>query len=441
MPQQTLVDAANLLKDLFDSGAVKEQLHNVTNCFNWFKTKQLTGREASARNFIWAVEQQRTGGTRWSADAANTSAALPQPERPRVQQARVLPKWIYKRVEASGQTMRLSQSNEGAFASELTYSMKAAVKDITKQLNFTCFGDGSGTVARINDAAIDATVAVAAAGGDYRAEVTDYEYGTRYVSLGSNYAAATAVYGGTVRAGTGIPTAKSADDNATPVLTFDALPAGWADNDFIGLEGSYDAAVAGPDGSNVMQGLQSIVDDDGDGQLVTTVHNINRATAGNEFWRSYVNTNAGVDRALTLGLMGIVYDRVSETGDGTPPKKIVMHKAVRRQYQALLSPDIRFAPLQLRGGFQKLTFAYGDEEIPIETDDDCTYGTIYFLNPDTFRMLVWHPLKWADEDGLTLRQVQDEDSWEAWMVMALQIACFRPNGNGVLRDITFSLTA
>src|SRR3990167_2937236 len=193
MPGANLVDSANLLKDLFDSGPVKDQFHNKINLYKWVKERQMTGRYISARNFIFALESGRPGGLLFAADAAITPAATPSAERSREVQATVRPNWLYMSVEASGQIMRLSQSNEGAFAKEISHQMKRQLQNGTKQLNYMAYGNGSGAVARINDAAIDASVELDAAGPDYRSHTgTVYQKGNRYIHANQTYQAASA---------------------------------------------------------------------------------------------------------------------------------------------------------------------------------------------------------------------------------------------------------
>ena len=457
MAQNTLVDFADGMKDVFASEAVKDQLHNRTNAFKWFKEKKIRGRggrgvaSAAESGYIFSVETRRPAGVGWAADAADTSAALPAAERPRVDKAAVHPKWLYGRVEASGQLIRLSQDNENAFAREITYSMKRMITAMSKMLNYSCFGSGAGELARLNENPDGAATAidVDAANHIYNGTGTAsrHDTGTRYVWPGMVLQAGSALFTPTIRAGTGQVSSVAADDatGTSATVTFDSAPdAAWADNDYLFLNGTAVAGSTNSDTSRVMNGLLGLVGNDGalgTSDLSDTVHNINASTAGNEFWRPYIRDNSGTSRALTLGLMHLVYDRVSERGNGETPNKIVMHKNQRRRYTDLLSPDVRYSPQELLGGFSKLTFAGGDTAIPIETDDDCPYGVIFFLNTDSFRLGMWHDLGWANEDGLLLRNVSGEDSWEAFAVTALELYCDRRNANGILTDLNVSLTS
>ena len=80
--------------------------------------------------------------------------------------------------------------------------------------------------------------------------------------------------------------------------------------------------------------------------------NINRSTAGNEFWESIVLENSGTNRALTEDLLMQLEDAVREKG-GAKLNTYISNLAVVRRYHELLREDTFFAmssPKAFSGG-------------------------------------------------------------------------------------------
>lgn len=116
-----------------------------------------------------------------------------------------------------------------------------------------------------------------------------------------------------------------------------------------------------------------------------TVGGINRATSGNEFWRSYEeNTSA----ALSLAYMATAYNTVSVGNDH--PDMILTTQTLFEKYEALLQPNLRYTDTKTAdAGFQNLLF----KAAPVVYDVDCTSGVMYFLN-SKYLTLVGHSGKW-----------------------------------------------
>jgi hypothetical protein len=118
---------------------------------------------------------------------------------------------------------------------------------------------------------------------------------------------------------------------------------------------------------------------------VGTVGGINRATSGNEFWRSYVNANAG---ALTLGKMTTAYNTTSVGNDH--PDMVLTTQTLFEKYESLLQPQLRYTDTKTAdAGFQNLLF----KAAPVAYDVHCPAGYMYFLN-SKYLTLVGHSGKW-----------------------------------------------
>jgi len=126
-------------------------------------------------------------------------------------------------------------------------------------------------------------------------------------------------------------------------------------------------------------GLGNIVEASG------TVGGINRATAGNEYWRSYEENTA---EALSLAKMATAYNSVSVGNDH--PDMILTSQTLFEKYEALLVPQLRFTDSKTAdAGFQNLLY----KAAPVTYDVHCTAGVVYFLN-SKYLTLVGHSDKW-----------------------------------------------
>jgi len=119
-----------------------------------------------------------------------------------------------------------------------------------------------------------------------------------------------------------------------------------------------------------------------------TVGGINRATSGNEFWRSYEENTAG---ALTLAQLSTGYNSVSVGNDH--PDMVLTTQTLYEKYESLLQPQLRYTDTKTAdAGFQNLLF----KAAPVTYDTHCTAGVVYFLN-SKYLTLVGHSGKWFSQ--------------------------------------------
>jgi hypothetical protein len=119
-----------------------------------------------------------------------------------------------------------------------------------------------------------------------------------------------------------------------------------------------------------------------------TVGGINRATTGNEYWRSYEENTS---TALTLAQMSTAYNSVSVGNDH--PDMVLTTQTLFEKYEALLQPQLRYTDTKTAdAGFQNLLF----KAAPVVYDEHCTAGIVYFLN-SKYLTLVGHSGKWFSQ--------------------------------------------
>jgi len=162
-------------------------------------------------------------------------------------------------------------------------------------------------------------------------------------------------------------------------------------------------------------GLGNIVEASG------TVGGINRATAGNEYWRSYEENTAG---ALTLAQMATAYNTVSVGNDH--PDMILTTQTLFEKYEALLVPNLRFTDTKTAdAGFQNLLY----KAAPVTYDVHCTAGVVYFLN-SKYLTLVGHSGKWFAQTSFV--QPENVDARYALILCYGNLTCRNAKKQGKL---------
>ena len=153
-------------------------------------------------------------------------------------------------------------------------------------------------------------------------------------------------------------------------------------------------------------GLGNIVEASG------TVGGINRATSGNEYWRSYEENTA---TALTLAQMSTAYNSVSVGNDH--PDMVLTTQTLFEKYEALLQPQLRYTDTKTAdAGFQNLLF----KAAPVVYDEHCTAGIVYFLN-SKYLTLVGHSSKWFAQTQFV--QPEDLDARYALIMCYGNLTC------------------
>jgi hypothetical protein len=153
-------------------------------------------------------------------------------------------------------------------------------------------------------------------------------------------------------------------------------------------------------------GLGNIVEASG------TVGGINRATSGNEYWRSYEENTA---TALTLAQMSTAYNSVSVGNDH--PDMVLTSQTLFEKYEALLQPQLRYTDTKTAdAGFQNLLF----KAAPVVYDEHCTAGIVYFLN-SKYLTLVGHSSKWFAQTQFV--QPEDLDARYALIMCYGNLTC------------------
>ena len=162
-------------------------------------------------------------------------------------------------------------------------------------------------------------------------------------------------------------------------------------------------------------GLGNIIEASG------TVGNINRATVGNEYWKSYEeNTSA----ALTIAQMATAYNTVSIGNDH--PDLVLTTQTLFEKYEALLQPNLRYTDTKTAdAGFQNLLF----KAAPVVFDAACPAGVMFFMN-SKYITLVGHSGKWFQQTNFV--RPEDLDARYALIMCYGNLTCRNAKKQGKL---------
>lgn len=126
-------------------------------------------------------------------------------------------------------------------------------------------------------------------------------------------------------------------------------PSSTATGDYFVIQDTTDVSI---NNSLHTNGWLSVVSDSNPATVVGNYGNINRSTAGNEFWKSVVLANSGTNRPLTEDLLLQALDGVREKG-GAQVDAIYSNLAIVRRYHEILAAERYFAlssPSPIGGG-------------------------------------------------------------------------------------------
>ncbi len=306
-------------------------------------------------------------------------------------------------IEITRYAIRLSRRKPGAFIRLLEAETEGLVKDLRKDVNRQAYGNQTGALAACT------------ADGANTATVDSVQYlrvGMRVDIVNST--------NDTVLAANRTITAINA---ATKVVTYSGADAAVTTDHRICRTGNWKKEI---------HGLGNLISDTG------TIHSVDSTAAGNEWWKSIVQTGGGNPFNEDLGQQ--VLDGVG-SGGRDEVELILTTRGIRRRYVNTLKSEKRFTDkdsVTLRGGFKAVLF----NEYPLVFDDDCPRGNMWFLNTDA---LAWIFLPdgdapgnwdWVDDDGAILTRKADRtDAFEGYLAADHNLAVTERNQLGKIYSL------
>lgn len=350
----------------FYQGPIVDQFNEETPIYRGAEV----GKESwSGYQVVRPLKVRRNQGIGATSDGGN----LPAIGRQSTIQALISAKFNYLRFGVTGPMIKASQSDIGSFVRAASYELQEGYKDLQSDANRQMSWDGSGTLAKINTAAV-ASTSIVVKGRETGAPAL------QFLDVGLVFD----IYNGSTLVQSAVEitaySVSSGPNSTTATLTVNTAVTASADYVLV-RSGSY---------GNEIQGILTQLDNQ-----TTTVFNIDRA--------SYVQTQGNVNdlsgAQLTLDALQSNWNSCLQRGAGKI-SAIYSDFDSLRFYQKLLTPDKRYVnTMEGDGGFASKGKSYlefnGSPWVP---DKDCP-KRIFMLPADVVKKYVLAEMEFADETG------------------------------------------
>lgn len=395
----TLTTATNILKEIYEP-RIREQLQNHLKTSKRIEqTSEGVTSEVGGKYVVFPIHVKRNHGI----GARLEMEELPVAKNQGYARAQVGLSYQYGSIRLSGQSMELAQSNFQAFASVLDQEVNGVQKDLAKDYNRQIYGTSVGALMTVSG--VNTTVTIPTTN-------------TQYMEIGMQVDIYNSA-GNTLKTpATGVEVVGVTKNTSITLAT--APGTATAANDIVVRHGSL---------NREMIGLEQIVDD------ATTLFNVDPAVE--PVWKSVINGNGGVNRALSESLMIKMIDDVYTNGGETTA--IFTTLGVRRSYFNLLVQQRRYSNTkEFEGGFKGLVFTTDNGDVPLISDVDCQPNRMYFLNEKEFKLYRESDWSFMDRDGSKWQRVIGYDAYDATLYKYCQLGTHRRNTHGLVEDITES---
>ena len=158
-------------------------------------------------------------------------------------------------------------------------------------------------------------------------------------------------------------------------------------------------------------------------------------STGDYSWRSYSKLQ-GDDVFEATFLHSLVHN-IQEVGTGAP-SLLVSHYSMLLEYLTTIETQARFSNDDLKGGYQKISFA-SDKVYDWIVDKYCPYGAVYALDESNIFWAIRRDFGWDDRGGAILKSMAvggtAQDSVRGFYKAYLQLAYNNLNSHGVAMNI------
>lgn len=388
-------------------GPVREQLNNeilVTQILNLdSKNIDLDGLKA-----VVPLHYGRNSGV----GARRENGTLPSAGSQKYKTAQFDLAYEYGTAAFSGPAIQKTKSDMGSFVRVITSELDGLRRDLKLDMARQFYGDGTGAIARVASiagAVLTLTSAESLSKGFLPLNaVVDF---ASSLTPGSFTHAGATITDVDVNAGT------VTVDSATGILV----------NDYIFRAGAVDAAGT----AEIDSGLQKLLP-----TAANTVGGIDSTAAGLKWWAPLFDTSGG---AIGLDNLMINWNKVSNQGAQSSNTKVLTTPGLARRLFATsdFKSNVRFVDTQqLKGGFSSMSFASGGDVLTLVTDRHAPWGRVQFV--DTEAIQVYSPGDWdfISRDGLTIRQVSNQDAFQAFLFRYINLGIDRRNTSLVMSGLT-----
>lgn len=427
-----LTAIADTLKNVYGDG-LKDQMEEEALTYNQFPMSE---RKPAGNGYVFGVRYARAQGV----GARAESQLLPDPLVGKYDQATVVPKYIYGALRLTGPSIERAKGNVAAFVDNLADSVDDIYQSVKNSLNRQCWGDGFGLLATLSQASDNVTTSTTTwtvtADNNvgmmycYEGQLVDFFNSTAIDQSASSSRISTIdLTNKTCEMEYNDGTYK-ANHPITAAQSYTITTATVASGSYMVAMGSREATHATSNTPVEMVGIDGIFDD---GTLLASYEGI--TVASYPRWKANILSNSSVDRELTLDLMLQAVNLCRKRAGSTKRINIRMGDGQLRKYFALLSPDVRYAPQKLRGGFTTLTFAAGGGATEIIVDPLNQPGKVYFEPDGTIQKFELLPLSWGDMDGSKMHRRAGYDEWDLYLRTYTNLGVEQRNNLTVIKDL------
>jgi hypothetical protein len=410
MATQNLTTADAILKDLY-VGPIVEQLNYKTYLLDQIE-RDADHIDHTGRRAIVPVHSGRNRGRGSRGDAGSLPAAGTQTWADAIINIRR----HYTGIEVSDAAVEASQSNQGAFVNVLDAESKGAANDLRKDINRQVFGTGDGLLGSVAATATTTNLITLDS--------------VQYVAVGDPVDVLRRTDGDSslTNAVNNPVTARVGGTTKTVTLT-SAVGGTITTGHGIYLTGSY---------NNEMDGLRNII------STSRTLHSINSATAGNQYWDGQVRlvgTQAGSEQVAGETVFEQLADDVGLTGQGEI-SVFLTSRGIRRRLADTYQTQKRFNDAQavrVHGGYSAIMV----NEVPVVADDDCPRHWAFGIDKSALRWFQQAGPGWMEKGGGGIFHLKDGSSagtkvatWQAWFKWYAALGCVAPNRLGALKFAT-----
>lgn len=405
-----LATIATFLKDKYGP-AIVNQLPDETPLreeFNSDKSQSWYGNEVT-----YPARVNRSRAVLATAEGGN----LPTAGAQKHEKVHIPLSFVHARVQFTGQSIKLSESNEGAWARVMSLEMDQIVQDLAMQFEFYYFGYGQGVrCLAYGDPGTGLSFAV-----DSPMNVAGALHGNRFLNEGERIVWISPT--GALRTG-GTRKITAVSPDGTTIYVDAAIETTTSDNDYIVKAYGDDASIT-IDNTEYMHPPMGLLGHLDDGTYVTNYHGISRDTY--VIYRTPVIASVG---ALSLDVIQRGLDLAAQLGNAKI-NAFWTHYSVRRAYLALLESDRRYMGADLKspdGGTKAATqqdVTYGT--IPVKCAPFAPYSIMFAVDKRHMVRYINTEGEWMNEDGSVLFRVRDQDAFEATFRVFENTHYERPN--------------
>lgn len=318
-------------------------------------------------------------------------------------------KSFYSLASISNEVLEASKGNSNAFMEAATTEIDGAIQSATRQLAVSLYGTGSGTIGQVANSSFATTTLTLTEPSD----VTNFEVGMKLQVSATNG-------GGSVRSGT--LTVVGVDRDAGTLTTSVNLSSGIsaiAQNDYIVVEGNYDA---------MLSGLRAWVPDSAPG--ATPFFGVDRTAdvtrlGGIRFDASAMPIEEGLIAAAS---------RVAR--EGGKPTHCFINYAEYADLEKALGSKVQYVDLKVSAdiGFRGIVINGPRGPIKVIADQNCPAGRAFMLQLDTWKLYsLGKAPKILDADGMKMLRESSADAVEVRIGYYAQAGCRAPGWNANIK--------